>query len=259
MAEFTLEEAYGMPAAKPKQRPYTPLNAPQPVPIQTATPAVAPELTPKPPPAGLTPKALNDYNLAEANRLAAMRIKQQEEALKEANPLGSISEGERKAATLLSRLQFSENQLQDVLKKNPTATKPNLLPQLLEPVSETAANYFRSTPRQQIESAQMDLLDAALTLGTGASYTKEQLKSYRESYFPQINDDLPTIQDKQARLSNIIEAAKIAAGRAAKLVPEVKTGNKLPSGAPPDAKQAPDGNWYSPDPKRPGKYLQWSK
>jgi hypothetical protein len=32
-----------------------------------------------------------------------------------------------------------------------------------------------------------------------------------------------------------------------------------PTGAPPDAKQAPDGNWYSPDPKRPGKYLQWSK
>jgi hypothetical protein len=24
----------------------------------------------------------------------------------------------------------------------------------------------------------------------------------------------------------------------------------------PDAKQAPDGNWYIPDPKRPGKYRQ---
>lgn len=77
MAEYTgpLVDA----PVRAKQRPYTPLNAPQPMPIETATPAVASELTPKPPPAGLTPKALNEYNLAEANRLAAMRIKQQEE------------------------------------------------------------------------------------------------------------------------------------------------------------------------------------
>jgi hypothetical protein len=77
MAEYTgpLVDA----PVRAKQRLYTPLNAPQPMPIETATPAVASELTPKPPPAGLTPKALNEYNLAEANRLAAMRIKQQEE------------------------------------------------------------------------------------------------------------------------------------------------------------------------------------
>lgn len=30
-----------------------------------------------------------------------------------------------------------------------------------------------------------------------------------------------------------------------------------PPGAPADARQAADGNWYSPDPKRPGKYLKW--
>jgi hypothetical protein len=30
-----------------------------------------------------------------------------------------------------------------------------------------------------------------------------------------------------------------------------------PANAPADAKQAADGNWYSPDPKRPGKYLKW--
>lgn len=30
-----------------------------------------------------------------------------------------------------------------------------------------------------------------------------------------------------------------------------------PAQAPSDAKQAPDGNWYSPDPARPGKYLKW--
>jgi hypothetical protein len=103
----------------------------------------------------------------------------------------------------------------------------------------------------------MDLLDAALTLGTGASYTKEQLKGYSSSYFPKIGDSPKTIKDKEARLANIVEAAKLAAGRGAKLVPEVKTGNQPPAGAPPTAKQAPDGKWYAPDPARPGKYLQY--
>ena len=35
--------------------------------------------------------------------------------------------------------------------------------------------------------------------------------------------------------------------------------NKPPVGAPPEAKKAPDGKWYSPDPSRPGKYLQWGQ
>lgn len=30
-----------------------------------------------------------------------------------------------------------------------------------------------------------------------------------------------------------------------------------PSGVPADARKAPDGKWYSPDPLRPGKYVQW--
>ena len=36
-----------------------------------------------------------------------------------------------------------------------------------------------------------------------------------------------------------------------------ETTSKPPKGAPADAKQAGDGKWYSPDPKRPGKYLMW--
>jgi hypothetical protein len=77
MAEFTLEEAYGTPTAKPKQRPYTPLNA-----AAQSTPVVANNQTdfvPQKAPLGLTPKALNEFNLQEANRIAAARIRRQEE------------------------------------------------------------------------------------------------------------------------------------------------------------------------------------
>ena len=252
MAEFTLEEAYAPPKVQPKP---------------AVNPALVKALVPSTS-MGLSPQDQRSFDLAEANRRAAEKTKiaeekraearkLEEEKLKKANPLESMTEGERKASTLLQRLQFSQQQLNDVLKTNPDAAKPEYLPTFIEGISETGANLIRSEPRQQIETAQMDLLDAALTLGTGASYTKEQLKGYSSSYFPKIGDSPKTIKDKEARLANIVEAAKIAAGRGAALVPEVKAGNKPPTGAPPDAKQAPDGKWYSPDPKRAGKYLQW--
>lgn len=124
---------------------------------------------------------------------------------------------EKKAATLLKRLEFSEQQLSDVLKKNPGAATPELDAMAagnLPLVGDAAANLANSSARRQVEAAQLDILDAALTLGTGAAYTREQLIGYRSSYFPQYGDDKDTIAAKQARLKNVIEAAHIAAGRA---------------------------------------------
>lgn len=233
------------------------LTPPTAIPIQTTPSTAAANVLPVAPTAQMSRKDRAAFNLAQQNRLAAEALKREDEKRKEENPMASLSEGERKAATLLQRLQFSQQQLNDVLKANPDAAKPEYLPTFIEGISETGANLIRSEPRQQIETAQMDLLDAALTLGTGASYTKEQLKGYSSSYFPKIGDSPKAIKDKEARLSNIVEAAKIAAGRGAKLVPEVKGGNNPPVGAPPTAKQAPDGKWYAPDPARPGKYLQY--
>ena len=253
MAEYTGEVIYEKPQArtKPVVNPALVNALIPPMPVGAAPVSVTPNMN-------LSPQDQRAFNLSQQNRLAAEAIEKEKEKRKEENPQGSLTEGERKAATLLQRLQFSEQQIKDVLQKSPDATKPEYLPTFVENFSQTGANLIRSTPRQQIETAQMDLLDAALTLGTGASYTADQLKGYRGSYFPQIGDSPETVKDKEGRLNNIITAAKIAAGRAAKLVPEAKTGSNPPTGAPPDAKQAPDGKWYSPDPARKGKYLQWS-
>ncbi len=132
---------------------------------------------------------------------------------------GAATEGERKAATLLSRMDSSLQQLQGVLEKNPEAAKPGVFAEALRATpligGDTPANMVTPEARQRVEAAQLDILDAALTLGTGAAYTKEQLQGYRKSYFPQIGDDAQTVKDKQDRLNNIIEAARIAAGRAA--------------------------------------------
>lgn len=140
-------------------------------------------------------------------------------------PAGSAAtEGERKAATLLQRLNFSVQQLETAVKENPDAASPGVLGQTLRGlplIGETAANFATSQERQRVEAAQLDILDAALTLGTGAAYTREQLEGYRRAYFPQIGDSEQTIRDKAARLNNVIEAARISAGRAA---PETGSG-----------------------------------
>jgi hypothetical protein len=129
---------------------------------------------------------------------------------------GNVTEGERKAATLLQRMQNSESQLETALKTNPNAAKPGMIQQGLSSMGmDTTANMLTPEARQQVEAAQLDILDSALTLGTGAAYTKEQLDGYRKSYFPQIGDKPQTIKDKQDRLNNVLSAARIAAGRAA--------------------------------------------
>ena len=136
---------------------------------------------------------------------------------------GSATEGERKAATLLQRLQFSQSQLTQALVDDPNAAKPGVLTSALAKLSTPLANTLTPEARQRVESAQLDMLDAALTLGTGAAYTKEQLEGYRNSYFPSVGDGPTQVKDKKARLENVIAAAKIAAGKAAKLVPAAPT------------------------------------
>lgn len=140
---------------------------------------------------------------------------------------GPPTEGERKAATLLKRLEGSKAQLDAALQDDPKAAKPGVIASGLRAMNaESAANGMDSSARQRVEAAQLDMLDAALTLGTGAAYTNEQLKGYAKSYFPQINDTPAQIKDKEARLRNVIEAAKIAAGRAAIDLTKVKPGTQ---------------------------------
>jgi hypothetical protein len=263
MGKFTGEVIYDDPQAQAKP---------------AVNPALVKALVPQPA-GGLSPQDQRSLNVSEANRRAeeqrkiaeekratqrkieeenrATAQKLAEEKRKEENPISSLTEGERKAGTLLTRMQSSSKQLQDVLNEYPDAAKPEYLSSFVEGISEPAANLIRSSPRQRIVNAQKDIVDAALTAATGASYTKEQSKEFREFLFPQIGDDEKTVKDKQKRLETAIESVRLQAGRAAKLVPEVKAGNQPPVGAPPTAKQAPDGNWYAPDPNRPGKYLQY--
>ena len=130
--------------------------------------------------------------------------------------VGNATEGERTAGILADRLDFAQSQINDVLASSPESNKPQMGSTALNALGlNYLANISNPAERQIIEAAQLDMLDAALTLGTGAAYTKEQLEGYRIAYFPQIGDTDQVITAKSARLNNLIGGAYKKAGRAA--------------------------------------------
>ena len=131
------------------------------------------------------------------------------------------TEGEKKTATLAGRLEKSLTDLEKIGEENPKALSPEVTPSLLQsgllsyiPGSEMIAGKISSSDRLRAEAAQLDALDAALTLGTGAAYTKEQLRGYAKAYFPQIGDTPEVIAEKNDRFANIVRLARSQAGAA---------------------------------------------
>jgi hypothetical protein len=130
------------------------------------------------------------------------------------------TEGEKKTATLAGRL---EGALGDLNKISTSAQTPEIFPSLLQklsfvPGAEMVAGKVSSSERLRAEAAQLDALDAALTLGTGAAYTSEQLKGYAKAYFPQIGDTPDVIQDKNNRFARIVTLAREQSGAAGKSI-----------------------------------------
>jgi hypothetical protein len=124
---------------------------------------------------------------------------------------------ERKAAGYMQRIDQGLRLLNIITQETPSAAKPGATSTAMSRipvVGNMASNMITPEARQRVEAAQLDMLDAALTLATGAAYTKEQLEGLSKSYFTQIGDDPKTIADKRQRLAQIIETARIRAGRA---------------------------------------------
>lgn len=121
------------------------------------------------------------------------------------------TESERTAAFLATRVA---NGL-ETLKGIGTGGDATLGTRVAEALPFGLGNYLVGNDRQRAATAQLDVLDAALTLGTGAAYTKEQLEGYRQSYFPQPGDGPDVVADKQERLKVLLEAARVKAGAAA--------------------------------------------
>jgi hypothetical protein len=164
---------------------------------------------------GVAISSLNAQQLGQLqNRLDTLDIAKRRAG---ATTINMPSESERTAGFLTNRVQNSLAQLQQAVGVSPSAASPNLSAEVIRNVtgSDYLKNLVNPETRQQVEAAQMEILDAALTLGTGAAYTREQLDNYRKSYFPQLGDKPATVADKAKRLKNMLDSAMIKAGRAA--------------------------------------------
>jgi hypothetical protein len=137
-----------------------------------------------------------------------------------------LTDDMRKTSTLLSRMDFALNQIRDVEAMDKSANRPGYGVAAIDYLPDALGNDLKSAGRQQIEAAQLDALDAALTLATGAAYTKEQLFGLRKAYFPQPNDSEATIKAKQARFENVIQSARVRAGNAAQAPIKPPAGGK---------------------------------
>jgi len=142
-----------------------------------------------------------------------------------------LTEGERTAGFLSERLNNSLNQLKTVTGEKPSAASPNIKAEAVKffTRSDYLKNLANPESRQQVEAAQYDILDSALTLGTGAAYTREQLESYRQSYFPQLGDKPKTVADKAKRLEGLLDAAYKKAGRAAPTATQPQPSMTMPA------------------------------
>jgi hypothetical protein len=126
------------------------------------------------------------------------------------------TEGERKAGFMSNILDRNILQMQTALGIDPTAVKPNVPSSIVAALTGPSLLSRSMTPaqRQIVEDSQLDVLDAALTLRTGAAYTPVQLNAMRDTYFPVLGDKKQAIDAKKQRLETLLEGAYIAAGRA---------------------------------------------
>jgi hypothetical protein len=159
-------------------------------------------------------KIFKDFGQAGIDQVAA-KARELAAANRSVTNINMPNESERKSGVLAQRLNFSVGQINKAVSIDPTAAMPNTGAEIARFLTRNDILPQRLTPvqRQIVESAQLDILDAALTLGTGAAYTREQLDGYRKSYFPQMNDKPENVVAKRERLQNILVAAEIASGR----------------------------------------------
>lgn len=159
----------------------------------------------------------------DAEQLEAARLENERRRREAASGADDpkLVESERTAAFLTTRIAQSAAEIADASQRSPSAASPNLKRELVRSIAgDTAANYLTPAQRQIIEGAQINVIDAALTLGTGAAYTPEQLEGYRKAYFPQLGDAPETIAAKRERLRGILVAARVKSGGAASQIDE---------------------------------------
>jgi hypothetical protein len=187
--------------------------------------------TPKPPgviygapkqPDPPTPIQMEDQQLqreAAARSAAEWNATHNPDGTKKPEVGGSGTVDEKKIATLLTRIAGGANDIKKTVAADPESAAPGFFESMrgdLMPggVGGLVTRGIAGEDRRLVHDAQRDILDALLTLGTGAAYNSEQLSGQTAAYFPQYGDGPKEIEAKSQRLQRLIEAAKVNAGPA---------------------------------------------
>jgi hypothetical protein len=151
-----------------------------------------------------------DLRAAAAAEREAIRFAQEQAQ----GPGGKATESQQKTLTLLTRIAGGAKDIQDTLAAEPEAQKAGIFETLSRDVlgEGVITRSIAGPERRIVTDAQSNMLDALLTMGTGAAYNEEQKIANRISYFPQYGDSPREIAIKNQRLNQAIEAARIAAG-----------------------------------------------
>ncbi len=126
-------------------------------------------------------------------------------------PAGKTTEDQNKSAGYAVRMEKALKDIGRYTTDEPDANRPGVGTALLDMLPDSVGNYGKSEGRQNVEAAQLDALDAALTLNTGAAYTKEQLRSLAKAYFPQPGNSAGVVKEKADRLQSLIQTARLRA------------------------------------------------
>lgn len=124
----------------------------------------------------------------------------------------AASESERLAAYNSGRVLQAAEDIVSAIQTDPTAVSPGNLEAAVGNVADP--NIVRSAERQQVVSAQRELIDALLTLATGAAYNREQREGQIEGFVPKWSDKPAQVKSKLNRTLKTIEIAKVKSGRA---------------------------------------------
>ena len=245
-------------AVLPKSRPYTPLNAPT---------AAAPATTEMPTASNLSPR---DQREIEKQKLMSANKDMTETQSNAALFGGSMAQANatmkelEKAGTVKNAVIPA--MMQSLVGLVPLGVGEKVADQI-ESIARTDPTSLvgPNADQQRLAQAQIAFSTAWLRKTSGASFGASEISNTIKEFFPMIGEGDKVIKQKREARERAIDGMRIGTTKEGQAYidrymggqPKTAPSSSPPVGAPPTAKQAPDGKWYAPDPARPGKYLQY--
>jgi len=193
------------------------------------------------------------------------RLNQSEVGLKTATQIESIL-SDSKAAKALDNSQLLRSLLETpkelgsiekYVKSNIYQNLPKESQDLVSLIVRMRNDYYRQTSGQAVTGGEaarnfFAVVQPSDNTATILNKIKGQKNQYADALEAGIDDyKMPT--SRKNRLKSLVEGSRGEKAPADETSKEAKR----PAGVPADAKAAPDGAWYSPDPTRPGKYIKY--